>query len=154
MHKEEAARRGRMLAPSGLDTGFLVGAHHIFSRTQRRAPPAPFVEIQNAAGLEGKVRIAGEDPTPVAPGAKRVLTEPAPERGAADLRDQPVGDHVPLQLGERPAGQRHPTAGGQLTREGFDLDDNAGGESGLAARLAAARQGRVIARGRTVCAIC
>ena len=150
-----AARPGRprgMPSSPGLDTRLLVGTDDILSRPQRLPRPAPLVEVQDAARLRGKIWIAGEEPTPVPPRAERILAEPPPQCRAADLRDQPVGDHLPPQLGERPAGQRDPTAGRQLTGEGFDLDDDAGGKSGLAARLGALPPGRVIARGRTACA--
>jgi len=76
-----------MFPPSCLDAGLLVGAEHVITRPQCCAAPAALVEIENTAGLAGKIRIAWEDPCAMPPGAQRVLAEPALERGAADLRD-------------------------------------------------------------------
>jgi hypothetical protein len=45
------------------------------------------VEIENPASLAGEIRIAGEDPCAMPPGAQSVLAEPAPKGDAADLRD-------------------------------------------------------------------
>ena len=90
----------------------------------------------------------------MAPGSERILAEPPPEGGPADLRDEPLGHHFPPQLGQRPARQRNAPARRQLTREGFDLDDDAGGKSGLCARLEALPQGRAVARRRNGAAIC
>lgn len=89
-----------MFAPSGLDAGFLINAEHVITRLQRGPAPAALVEIQNAAGLACKVRIAWEDPCAMAPGAQRILVEPAPESGAADLRDNAARHRFPAQFGD------------------------------------------------------
>src|SRR5262249_57528632 len=84
--------------------------------------------------LGGERGIAGEEPAPVAPRAERILAEPPPEGGAADLRDEALCHHLAAQLRQRPARQGKAPPCRQLTREGFDLDDDAGGQSGLGAR--------------------
>lgn len=121
-------------------------------RAQRFARPAPFIEVQDPARLLGELRIAGEEPTPIAPRLQRVLAQPAPQRRATDLGHQPLGAHGCSQLGERPPGHWHPVPGRPFTGQGLDLDHDAGGKSGLAARLEAAPQGRGRAQAQTVCA--
>jgi hypothetical protein len=141
-------------AASGLDAGLLVGGHDVLAGIERDAVPASFVKVQDRTGFARELRVPREDPRPVPPGPQRVLAEPAPQRRAADLRYHPVGHDLPTQLCERPARQGHAAAGWQLTREGLDLDDDAGGKSGLGARRAALPRGPVIAQGRTACATC
>ena len=89
-----------MFAPSGLDAGLLVGGEHVIARPQRGATPTALVEIENAAGLAGESRIAWEDPDAMPPGAQRILVEPAPEGGAADLRDDPARHRFLAQFGD------------------------------------------------------
>jgi hypothetical protein len=104
-----------------------------------RAAPASAVRRDQGSGpLWRRTRVAREDPATMAPGPERILAEPPPEGGPADLRDEPLGHHFSSQFGQRPARQRHTPAGRQLTGEGFDLDDDAGGKSGLGARRGAA----------------
>jgi hypothetical protein len=55
-------------AHAGLDAGLLVGAEHVLVVAERFPFPFPLVEVQDAGGLEGEVRVAGEDPRPVLPG--------------------------------------------------------------------------------------
>ena len=81
-----------MFAPSGLDAGLLVDTENVIPWSQRFSAPATLVEIKDNAGLAGKLRIAGEYPRAMAPGAQRVLTEPTPERGTcSDLQTSASG---------------------------------------------------------------
>jgi hypothetical protein len=50
------------------------------------------------------------------------------------IGDEPLRHDFPLQVSDRPAGERRPVLLGQFTREGFDGDDETGGKSGLGAR--------------------
>src|SRR5919109_2070538 len=75
---QRSTRRGRLgrVAPTpGLDARLFVGTEHVFARAERDALPAALVEIQDPAGIEGEVRIAGEDPAAIAPWSQRVLAE-------------------------------------------------------------------------------
>jgi len=139
---------------SGLDAGLLVGRQDVLPRAERPAVPAPGVEIQDALGFDGERRIAGKDPTAMPPRAEGVLAEPAPQRGPADLGDQPLRDDRLLQLAQRPACQRQPALRGQLTREGFDGDDDSGGKSGPAARPEAVPRGPAFGAARSVFSTC
>jgi hypothetical protein len=51
----------------------------------------PRGKLEDAASLAGELRIARAYPGAVMPGPQRVLAEPAPERGATDLRDDDGG---------------------------------------------------------------
>ena len=79
-----AARASGMFTPPGLDAGFLVCRDHELVILQRLAFPVAGIEVENAAGFLRKVRIAGEDPAAVIPGANRVLMQPPPKCAAAD----------------------------------------------------------------------
>jgi hypothetical protein len=147
-------RLRRMAPRAGLDARLFVGAEHVLARPQGHPLPAAFVEIEDPAGLERELRIAGEEPAAVAPRAQGILAEPAPHGGATDLRHDAVRHHGATELGHRPARQRHRPAPRQLTRQRFDFHDDAGGKSGLAARRGVPPRGRVIERGRNACATC
>ena len=70
---------------AGLDAGLLVGGEHEIAGAKRLTFPETFVEIQDGAGLLDKARVARKDPGAMTPGTERVLTEPTPNGGAADL---------------------------------------------------------------------
>ena len=55
-------------AHAGLDAGLLIGAEHVVVLAERLPFPFPLVEVQDAGGFEGEVRVAGENPRPVLPG--------------------------------------------------------------------------------------
>ena len=55
---------------------------------------------------------------------------------------------------DREAGQRKSKFVGKFAGESLNLNDEAGGKSGLCARLEAAPQGRAVERERLACAIC
>jgi len=100
-----------------------------------------------------KIGIAREQPTAMAPRSDRIGVEPAPESRAADRRHDAARDHFALQLPQRPARQRDADRAGTFTRETLDLNDDAGGKSGLCARLAALRPTPPGVGRRTVSAI-
>jgi hypothetical protein len=149
-----SSREPRVLADAGLDTGFLVGREHEVTAAQRRPFPAAFVEVEHTAGLGGELWIAGKNPASVSPGTKRVATEPTPERGAADLRNDSLGDDLPPDLGQREARQGKAASVGELAGERFNVDDDAGGKSGPVPRRAVLPRVRGNRVRRTVFATC
>ncbi len=58
-----------MFAPSCLDAGLLVDAEYVIARPQRSTFPPTLVEIDDAAGFAGKLRIAREPGVPLPPGS-------------------------------------------------------------------------------------
>ena len=152
-----APRRGgerRMNAEPSLDARFLIGRQDVLARAERDPVPAPRVQFQDALGLGGECRVAGENPTPMPPGAQGVLAEPAPQGGPTDLGDEPLRHDRLLQVAERPVRQRHSALRGQLTREGLDGDDDSGGKSGPAARPEATPRGPAADAARSVFSTC
>jgi hypothetical protein len=151
------ARRGglrRVATHARLNARLLVRAEDVLSAAQGPALPAAGVQIQNQPRLGREGRVPREEPASIPPGPNSILTQPAPNRGAADLGHQTLGQNRPAQRGPRPTGQRHPAPAGQLTRQRLDGDDDAGGKSGLGARLGAARRAPGGATGRSACATC
>ena len=73
-----------MNAGAGLDTGLFVGADDVVPRSERLSFPPPLIEVEDAAGFGGEIRVAGENPAPVGSGFDGVGVEPAPDRGPAD----------------------------------------------------------------------
>src|SRR5215469_4798499 len=76
LHLHRATRAtgtSRVLAPSGLNAGFLVCRDHELIILQRVVFPRAGIQVENATGFVGKMGIAWEDPTPVVPGANSVL---------------------------------------------------------------------------------
>ena len=94
-----------MLAPSRLNAGLLINAEHVITRPQDCTFPAALVQIDDAACLARELRVAGEQPTPMAPRAQRVLAKPAPKRGAADLGNDAAPHRLLAQIGDRPTSQ-------------------------------------------------
>jgi len=147
------AKRG-VLAPTRLDTWFLVRGHHKLIRAQSSTLPAARVQIEHTSGPLGEERVSRKDPAAMAPGLEGVHTEPAPECHAADLRDDTAGDDLTLEFGNREARQWYFEPRRDLTGEALNLDDDAGGKSGLDARRGAVRPARRGVQGRTYGAIC
>ena len=137
-----AWRQRRMLAAARLETRFLVGRDDEFIGPQRGPVPGSGIEIQDAAGLLGELRVARKDPAAMTPGLQRIGAQPAPQGDAADLGHDAAREDLALQFGNREARQRHIGVTGQLAREPLNVDDDAGGKSGLRARLEALPRGR------------
>src|SRR5260370_18851981 len=88
------------------------------------------------------------------PRAKGIATEPAPQRSATDLRNEPLRNHMLTDRLDRKAGQRKSQAVRKLTSKRLNLNDETGGKSGLYARLVAAPQGQAVAQGRNASPTC
>ena len=117
-----------MAAAARLNRGLLVRGDHVVVETQALALPGAGIEVEHAPGLGGEVGIAGEDPASVGPGSDGVGGEPAPDGGAGDLGHETAADHLGSDVWHVQPGQRDAELSGQLTREGFDLDHDLGGE--------------------------
>jgi len=126
--------QGWMLPQACLNRGFLISGQHILSRPQGSPIPNPFVEIQDGGGLFTEVRVAGKDPAAVAPWTDRVLTEPAPQRRPADGRNNSLLDDFALNFRKSKTGQGEAVTMRKFTGQCLDLDGDAGGKNGLAAR--------------------
>src|SRR6266850_1278587 len=122
-----AALRG-VFAAASLNAGLFIGGDDEFVIFQRPALPLPGVEIQQAAGLGGEVRVAREYPTAVVPRPNGVLIQPAPQRAAADRGNQTALLDLLNQITGARAGQRQTVLGRQLTRQRFNLNDEIWGK--------------------------
>ena len=98
--------------------------------------------------------IARKDPAAMTPGLQRIGTQPAPERDAADLRHDPPAEDFAPQFRNRETCQRDVQSTRQFTGEPLNVDDDAGGKSGLPARLEAPPQGQALGLQRTGDATC
>ena len=143
-----------MLAASGLNAGLFVSRDDEVGIAQWNAIPNAVVEIEDGAGLGRKVGIAGEDPASMSPRPEGIPTEPTPQGGTADFSDQALRNDVLPDLLDLETGQRKSECVGKLAGEGLNLNDEAGGKSGLSARLEAAPQGPACGRGRIASATC
>ncbi len=65
-------RQRRLFSAAGLNTGLFVCADDVIIGTQWSALPDTLVKIEDGSGFSGKVRIAGEDPASMFPGAKGI----------------------------------------------------------------------------------
>ncbi len=92
------------------------------------ALPTTVAEVENASRLDGKLRIAREDPAASAPRTQRILVQPAPDCHTADLGHDAGGQHMAPQLGADEARQRQTKLGGQFTRQHFHIGDHARGK--------------------------
>jgi len=120
--------RSGMDAASRLNAGLFVGADHEFIDSQGLAAPSVGIQIEDAAGLGGKLWIPGKDPTAVMPGPNRILMEPAPDRAAGDGGDQAGLTDLPSNVRRVPLRKGETVGSRQFTGESFDLDHQFWGE--------------------------
>ena len=149
-----SGRQRWLFSASGLNAGLFVRRNDEVIGAQWSALPNALVEIEDRAGFVGKVGIAREDPASMLPRAKSIAAEPAPQGGAADLRDQALRNHVLADFLDREAGQRKSEVVRKLAGQCLNLNDEAGGKSGLYARLEAAPQGQAVGQEQIACATC
>ena len=71
-----------------LNAGLLVRRDHVVARPQGVPVPAALVQIPDWVGALGEPRVAGKQPTPMAPWPDRIRIQPAPERRAAHRGDE------------------------------------------------------------------
>lgn len=147
-------RQRRMFAQARLDAGFLIRREDIIGWTQRHAIPDPFVEIEDLSGLLGELWIAWEQPASVTPRTDGILGQPAPQGCSADAGHKTLLKDFALDFRETEAREGKSTLMRDLARQGLDLNDDAGGKSGLAARLGVAPPGQAVAARRNVYATC
>jgi len=76
-----------MDAAAGLNAGLFVGGDHELIGFQRLVTPATGIQIEDTAGLGGKLRVARKDPTAVIPGPNGILVKPAPDCAVGDGGD-------------------------------------------------------------------
>jgi hypothetical protein len=95
------------------------------------------VQIEDRAGLGGKIGITRKDPASMLPRSKGIATEPTPQRSSTDLCDEALRNHVLPDLLNGKAGQRKSEAVREFTGKRLNLDDETGGKAGFtpAARL-------------------
>ena len=144
----------RVDAATSLDAGLLVGGEDAIGRTQGLAFPLTLVQIEHAAGLVLKGRIAWEDPSAMRPRTDCILTQPAPQRRLPDRGDEAPLDDLAADLRYAPARERHLRLVGELTGERFNRDDEAGGKRALGARCGTALPAPAAFLDRIACATC
>jgi hypothetical protein len=88
------------------------------------------------------------------PGTKGIPAEPAPQSGTADLCDQALRNHMLPYFLDRKPGEGEGQSMRKFTGQSLNLNDEAGGKSGLYARLEAAPQGQACGREKIVFATC
>src|SRR5713226_2754008 len=135
-------RPGWLFPTSSLNAGLFICGDNEVIRAQGSALPNALIEIEKQTGLGRKMRIARKNPTAMLPGTKGIAAEPAPQRGAADLRDQALSDHLLADFSDREPGQGYTEAMRQLTGECLYLDDETGGKNGPCARREVRPPGR------------
>src|SRR5260370_40369301 len=81
-------RHSRRYGTPGLDAGLFSGRDHKFIVFEGLSFPLMLEEIQNQTRLDGELRVAWENPTPMLPRTNRIFMQPAPERRLAQLSDQ------------------------------------------------------------------
>ena len=119
----------RVLARASLDAGLLIGGQHELVFAQELPLPASLVEVEDAARLDGKLRVSRKDPAAVPPGSDRILVQPAPDGAVADGGDQPRPPHLLRHLGYAPARQRQLIVAGSSQASALTCTTSSGGKS-------------------------
>ena len=96
-----------MDAHTCLDTGFLVSGNDKLVLAQGLPLPTACIQVQDAPGLDLKVRVAREYPAAMLPWADRVFVQPPPDRTVTDARNQPCVLGMVRHIGNTQPGQRH-----------------------------------------------
>ena len=117
-----------MFAPPRLNAGLFIGGDDEFVAFQGLLLPGTFIEIENAAGFDGKGGVSGEDPASVIPGTDGVGMEPSPNGASRNRGHQAGVADLPNQIRRVPVRQRNAMSGWQLARQGFNLNDQFWGE--------------------------
>src|SRR6266540_3547577 len=112
-----------------LDARLLVRRQHKLVLTERPALPEPGVQVEDPAGLLGKVRIPREEPTPMLPRANGVFVEPAPHGAVAKRGGQAGAPRLGSQLAGAETGERQAALARCFTGDSLDLNDYLWGES-------------------------
>jgi hypothetical protein len=86
-----------------LDAGLLVGGEHKIFGAQRLET---LVEVEDGTGFFHKQGIPRKDPGSMPPRTNRVLAEPPPNRGSADLCHEPLLEDFLPDVGDGEARQR------------------------------------------------
>ena len=108
-----------MAPDASLDTGLLIGTHHVILGAKRLALPQARVQLQDAPRFIGEERITGKNPVLVLPGFESIGRHNAPDRTPADrLASCRVGAPSPVR--QRLAAQGLMGLRDHLTRQGFD----------------------------------
>ena len=152
-----AVRRRRqrwLFTAARLNAGLFVCGNAVVIGAQWRALPNAFVKIKDGSGLVGKVRIARKDPASMLPRSQRITAEPAPQSGAADLCDQALRNHMLPNFLDREPGQGKAERVRKFAGQSLNLNDEAGGKSGLYARPEAEPPGQAVETRQIACAIC
>ena len=97
-------RQSRLFATAGLNAGLFIRRDHKVISAQCSAFPNPMIQIEDRTGLGGKIGIPRKDPASMLPRPKGIATEPAPQRGATDLCDEALRNHVLPDLRNGKAG--------------------------------------------------
>src|SRR6516225_326718 len=145
-------RQGWLFAAAGLNAGLFIRRDDEVVSSQGISVPNALVKVEDDTGLSSKVWIAGENPTAVLPRAKRVAGEPPPQRSTTDRCHETLSNHLLPDLSYREARQGKRKAMRKLASHRLNLNDEAGGKSGLSARPEAVPQGREVEKAKTSCA--
>jgi len=134
----------RLFSTSSLNTGLLVRRDHEVINAQWGALPNALIKVEDGTGIGSKVGITREDPASMLPGTESVGAEPTPQGGAANFRDETLRNDVLTDLLDREARQRKSETVRELAGKRLNLDDEAGGKSGLYARPEAELPSQVV----------
>src|SRR6266540_5626580 len=137
-----------------LDARLLVRRQHKLVLTERPALPEPGVQVEDPAGLLGKVRIPREEPTPMLPRANGVFVEPAPHGAVAKRGGQAGAPRLGSQLAGAETGERQAALARCFTGDSLDLNDYLWGGKPWVDQGAPAPPIRPGVARKSVCAIC
>ena len=81
-------RQSRVTSDSGLDARLLIRADDVVPTAQRFTLPRASVQVQDAPGFFGELRVAWKDPVLIPPGFNRVGVKDSPDGAGADRSAQ------------------------------------------------------------------
>ena len=129
LHRRSRLRWKRTVPPStSLNAGFFVGRQNELIVLKATTVPSPFVQVENTAGLNSKMRISREDPTTMLPWPDCILVQPSPYRRTADRRNASRLDDRRGKISSTPSRKRHAIGGWQLAGKRLDFNDQVWGK--------------------------
>ena len=144
----------RLFSAPGLNTRLLVSRDHEVISAQCSALPHALIEVKDGTGFGSKVGVTREDPASMLPWTESVGAEPAPQGRAADFRDEALRNHVLPDLIDGKPRERKSEAVRKFAGQRLNLNDEAGGKSGLYARPEAELPDQGVEKVQTACATC
>ena len=121
-------RSHRAFPATRLNAGFFISGYHKIIAAKRFAFPDFLIQIPNSRCLLFKIRILGPNPASITPRPDSIFAQPTPNRFSADGSDNSMLFSLLSDFAVCNPGKGKAKLARQLTRKGFDGNNNLRGK--------------------------